>query len=251
MLVINAVQAVNINKNGKTATKIIDKISFSGQFEISEKNDYLCLKYKDSELSITDPGKPMLPVFKKTYTFSRNVKLNSISCDIGIIQEKSISGKIIPVPEIIPQTYTETEEYKLEYIENNEVYENADFYPDTWYDYSIRCGLDKNEMAVKTAKENLRLNRIAPQKFSVKVGNLVAGIQEKYDLVVANILTQVIYHLLEDVEKILNEKAIFICSGILEENENLVLGRMKTIGFEILDLCTKDQWVAIAGRYMP
>ena len=111
------------------------------------------------------------------------------------------------------------------------------------------CGLDKNEMAVKIAEKNLRLNRIAPQKFSVKVGNLVAGIQEKYDLVVANILTQVIYHLLEDVEKILNEKAIFICSGILEENENLVLGRMKTIGFEILGLCTKDQWVAIAGRY--
>jgi ribosomal protein L11 methyltransferase len=111
------------------------------------------------------------------------------------------------------------------------------------------CGLDKDEMAVKIAEKNLRLNRIAPQKFSVKMGNLVAGIQEKYDLVVANILTRVIYSLLEDVEKILNEKAIFICSGILEKNENLVLGRMKAIGFEILDLCTKDQWVAIAGRY--
>ena len=35
----------------------------------------------------------------------------------------------------------------------------------------------------------------------------------------------------------------------LEKNENLVLARMKTIGFDILDLCIKDQWVAIAGRY--
>jgi ribosomal protein L11 methyltransferase len=66
---------------------------------------------------------------------------------------------------------------------------------------------------------------------------------------VANILTQVIYNLLEDIEKILNDKAIFICSGILEKNENLVIARMKTIGFDILDLCIKDQWVAIAGRY--
>jgi ribosomal protein L11 methyltransferase len=112
------------------------------------------------------------------------------------------------------------------------------------------CGLDKNEMAVKIAEKNLRLNGIAPQKFSVKASNLVAGIEEKYDLVVANILTQVIYNLLEDIEKILNEKAIFICSGILEKNENLVLARMKTIGFDILDRCIKDQWVAIAGRYM-
>jgi len=111
------------------------------------------------------------------------------------------------------------------------------------------CGLDKNEMAVKIAETNLRLNGIASHRFSVKEGDLVAGIEERYDLVVANILTQVIYNLLEDIEKILNDQAIFICSGILEKNENLVLARMKTIGFDILDLCIKDQWVAIAGRY--
>ena len=111
------------------------------------------------------------------------------------------------------------------------------------------CGLDKNEMAVKIAEMNLRLNGIAPHKFSVKAGDLVAGVEETYDLVVANILTQVIYNLLEDIEKILNDGAIFICSGILEKNEKLVIARMKTIGFDILDLCIKDQWVAIAGRY--
>lgn len=111
------------------------------------------------------------------------------------------------------------------------------------------CGLDKNEMAVKIAETNLRLNGIGPHKFSVTAGNLVDGIKEKYDLVVANILTQVIYNLLEDIEKILNDRAIFICSGILEKNENLVIARMKTIGFDILDLCEKDQWVAIAGRF--
>ena len=111
------------------------------------------------------------------------------------------------------------------------------------------CGLDKNEMAVKIAETNLQLNGIAPQKFSVKKGNLADGIEQRYDLVVANILTQVIYNLLQDIEKILNDKAIFICSGILEKNENLVIARMKTIGFDILDLCVKDQWVAIAGRY--
>ena len=111
------------------------------------------------------------------------------------------------------------------------------------------CGLDKNEMAVKIAEKNLRLNGVAPQKFSVKESNLVAGIDERYDLIVANILTQVIYNLLEDIEKVLNEKAIFICSGILEKNENLVLARMKTIGFDIVDHCLEDHWVAIAGRY--
>lgn len=110
------------------------------------------------------------------------------------------------------------------------------------------CGVDKNEMAVEIARRNLRLNSIAPQRFSVKVGNLVDGIQGKYDLVVANILTQVIYNLLEGIEQVLKDKGIFICSGILEKNENLVIARMKNIGFEILELGIKDQWVAIASR---
>ena len=97
---------------------------------------------------------------------------------------------------------------------------------------------------------NLLLDSLEfPHKFSVKAGDLVAGVEETYDLVVANILTQVIYNLLEDIENILNDGAIFICSGILEKNEKLVIARMKTIGFDILDLCLKDQWVAIAGRY--
>ena len=82
------------------------------------------------------------------------------------------------------------------------------------------CGLDKDEMAVRIAAENLRRNAIAPQRFSVRVGNLVAEIEERYDFVVANILTPVIYNLLEDIEKILNERAIFICSGMLDKNEN-------------------------------
>jgi ribosomal protein L11 methyltransferase len=112
------------------------------------------------------------------------------------------------------------------------------------------CGLDKDEAAVKIAAKNLRLNGVAPQKFSVKVGDLVTGIEDSYDVVVANILTPVIYTLLEDIEKILSDRAIFICSGILEKNENLVLASMKTIGFQILEKCVKDQWVAIAGRFM-
>ncbi len=110
-------------------------------------------------------------------------------------------------------------------------------------------GLDKDEMAVRIAAENLRRNAIADRRFSVKAGNRVAGIEEQYDVVAANILTPVIYRLLEDIEKILKSGAIFICSGILAKNENLVLARMKAIGFDILDIRMQDQWVAIAGRY--
>ena len=114
---------------------------------------------------------------------------------------------------------------------------------------SFVCGVDKDELAVEIASNNLRINGVAPPSYSVKQGNLVEGINEKFDLVVANILTQVICNLLESIEKVLCDKSVFICSGILGKNEKLVLTRMKNIGFEILEICNKHQWVAIASRF--
>ena len=110
-------------------------------------------------------------------------------------------------------------------------------------------GVDKDDLAVEIASSNLRLNRVTPKRYAVKQGNLIEGINEKYNLVVANILTPVIYNLLESIEKVLCDKSVFICSGILEKNEKLILARMENIGFEILEISIKHQWVAIASRF--
>jgi ribosomal protein L11 methyltransferase len=110
------------------------------------------------------------------------------------------------------------------------------------------CGVDKDDIAVEIAKKNLMLNKIDRKFFSLYTGNLVEGIEKKYDFVAANILTHVILGLLDDIQPVINEKGVFVCSGILEENKDLVVAKMKDIGFEILESATKDQWVAICGR---
>jgi ribosomal protein L11 methyltransferase len=111
------------------------------------------------------------------------------------------------------------------------------------------CGVDKDESAVDVAVRNLELNAISPDKFSVFAGDLIHGLKKKYDFIAANILTYVILELLNDIAHVLQPRGIFVCSGILDENRDLVLDRMKDIGFEILEVATMEQWIAIAGTF--
>jgi len=113
---------------------------------------------------------------------------------------------------------------------------------------SMVCGVDKDEFAVEVAKKNLVQNRVEQHKFSVTTGNLVEGIETRYGFITANIFTYVIITLLDDIKTVLKDGGIFVCSGILEDNENLIVVKMKDVGFEILRIAGKEKWVAICGR---
>jgi len=109
-------------------------------------------------------------------------------------------------------------------------------------------GVDNDEIAVHIAVENLKRNGVEAQRFFVTCANLAEGIKEKYDIVAANILSQVILNLLNDIGGVLKVGGIFICSGIVDKNEKQVVTAMRNIGFEILEISSQDEWVAIAGR---
>ncbi len=109
-------------------------------------------------------------------------------------------------------------------------------------------GVDSDLMAVEIARKNLRLNRVPESRFSVENGHLADGVSGPYDIVAANILTDVILTLLDSVPPLLTPGGIFIGSGIIAENGDVVAERMVAMGFEILDRLEKESWVAIAGR---
>jgi ribosomal protein L11 methyltransferase len=110
------------------------------------------------------------------------------------------------------------------------------------------CGIDKDEVAVEVAAQNLELNNVNPQVFRLTTGNLVAEINESFTFVTANIFTHVILELLQDISRVLRDEGILVCSGIIAQNMQSVIFAMENIGFEILETATQEEWVAIAGR---
>ena len=109
-------------------------------------------------------------------------------------------------------------------------------------------GIDKDQMAVEIARRNLQLNKIREERFGVRVGHLLDGVRKQFDMVAANILTEVIAKLLDDMGKVIKKSGIFICSGMIERNTHRVVAKMKLMGFEIVETRTKESWVSIAAK---
>ncbi len=111
-------------------------------------------------------------------------------------------------------------------------------------------GTDTDEVAVEIAEKNLLLNKIKPEKFKVINSHLANPVEEQFDIVAANILSEVIIVLLNDVRKVLADKGIFICSGIIKRTRDAVVQKMTDLGFEILEIWEKEEWVSIAARIL-
>lgn len=112
-------------------------------------------------------------------------------------------------------------------------------------------GIDNDAVAVDVANANFERNGLDPGCFRAICGNLAHGVGSRYTLVTANILSEVILALLDDLIQVLLPGGIFICSGIVEKNGAAVVEKMKRIGFIILSSQVEDGWMAIAGRYLP
>lgn len=108
-------------------------------------------------------------------------------------------------------------------------------------------GEDIDELSVTIAEKNLRLNHISPELFSVSVGNLAQTVTRRYDLVLANIISEPILMLLNYIQNVIRKDGRFICSGIVEDNKAIVVDKMKAVGFEIADVWINERWVTICG----
>ncbi len=110
-------------------------------------------------------------------------------------------------------------------------------------------GVDRDPVAVETARANLNLNFVDPSTCSVVLGNLVDSVNNQFDIAVANILTNTILTLLPDVRhKIRPAGGVLICSGIIEKNSDQIIEAMKKNCFEIIEVTHREEWVAIVGK---
>ena len=104
-----------------------------------------------------------------------------------------------------------------------------------------RSGLFVND--IKTAKENAEINSIS-DKTEFIVGDLADKITDKYDIICANIVADIIIRLFDNVADYMNEGALLIISGIIDIRYEEVLNEAKKHGFKVVDSRVKDNWHA-------
>lgn len=107
-------------------------------------------------------------------------------------------------------------------------------------------GVDIDELAIKTAKENAKINKIS-DKFIAICGDLIEKINGKFDIILANLVSDVIIRLNKTVKNYMYENSIYIMSGIIEIYRNDVMKSLES-NFEVVDIKNKNSWLAIAVK---
>ena len=105
-------------------------------------------------------------------------------------------------------------------------------------------GVDIDPVAVRVARENAELNNIGG-KTNFICGDLAEKITEKYDIVCANIVADVIIRLSENVTDYMKSGAFLVCSGIINERAGEVLEALRNAGLKAEEILTKDGWTAV------
>lgn len=103
---------------------------------------------------------------------------------------------------------------------------------------------DLDEVAVRSAQENMDLNPVA-KDVQVAANDLLKGIEIKADLIVANILADIILLLVADAYRLLKPGGHLIVSGIIEDKKELVLEAMTAQGFVVEQIFQQKDWYAI------
>lgn len=118
-------------------------------------------------------------------------------------------------------------------------------------------GTDIDEDCITSTYDNFAVNHLAKEQGDFYVGNLIDDVKlqetvgrEKYDIVVANILADVIIPMAPVIPDRLKKDGIFITSGIIDFKENEVKEAIERTGMKVLEITHQGEWVSITAQKM-
>ena len=116
-------------------------------------------------------------------------------------------------------------------------------------------GTDLDICAVEAVAQNCADNGIDTSDFDMMIGNIISDKEiqdavgyDKYDIVVANILADVLVPLTPVIVNQLKKGGIYITSGIIDDKEQTVVDAVKAAGLEVLEVTYQGEWVSVTAR---
>lgn len=105
------------------------------------------------------------------------------------------------------------------------------------------CDIDP--IAIESTIDNARINQVEVNAFE---SDLYSNVENKYDVIFANILAEILVRMIPHTQEYLNEDGILVLSGIIIEKEEMVKNSLINNGYEIIDVMRKDEWSLISAR---
>lgn len=110
-------------------------------------------------------------------------------------------------------------------------------------------GIDNDGLAVEISESNMILNNIEKDKFEVLKSDLIKDENDKYDIIVSNILAEVICGFIPDLHKVTKKSTKIIFSGIIEEKKDMVIKKMNNFDIKVEKIYEDSGWICIRGIY--
>jgi len=115
-------------------------------------------------------------------------------------------------------------------------------------------GIDIDENAIRIAKENAAINNIFDNKFTVYCGNVTDDKKlqdaigyDKYDMIAVNIIADIIIGMSSNFPKFLKKGGVIVASGIIKKYLQNVIDNFESLGFEIIEINEKEDWVSVTA----
>lgn len=107
-------------------------------------------------------------------------------------------------------------------------------------------GVDIDETAVRTAKENAEINGVG-DKLTAICGSFTEKVEGKYDIVLANIVADAIMFLSEGITDFMKADAVYIMSGIIDTRAEEVKTSVSKY-FDIIEEHIENGWACFATK---
>lgn len=116
-------------------------------------------------------------------------------------------------------------------------------------------GTDLDPCAIPAVADNKEANDIKDETFDMLIGNIIDDKEvqdtvgyEKYDIVTANILADVLVPLTPVIVNQMKKGAYYITSGILDVKEEVVVKAVKDVGLQLVEVTHQGEWVSVTAR---
>lgn len=107
---------------------------------------------------------------------------------------------------------------------------------------------DLDPAVIEEVENNFALNEVDASHVTLETGDLLCGVDDRYNLLFANILLDPLTEMLPDVSKVLEPGGVAIFSGMTERERDNFLAALAETNLIVLDELAKEEWWGVSAE---